>query len=399
MRSGISKYLLLFLLWNPLPVSAQQDSARFDRPSLCLMMVDRLEMAYSNEIEDVFKQMDMPERFNDHSLGVRVFKVPQDGNPIFDAIVSFEEHAEVAKKMVSKWFKRDKNIGCFNTSLIQERGLYNATKPDWDIAMQTVRGQALLADAGEKLIGKTFLVVNEYKYEKKYSAKKDYSDSQDISLSELDLSSQEDIAAYNERLHGGDRLLSEFTISCTSYLFQLEWSDEIAGTFYNEYYYSCNAVNPQKMQAFKQDKETFRLTYVGMYSDKLTESNTKNITTSRLVKKACVRITDRNIARLQHQYSQFRIKASLVSTEPLKAYIGLKEDVKENLKFEVLEPKLHKDGTYSYKRVGIIQPIPNKIWDNRYMATDDVQADLDATYFKQISGGELHPGLLIREMD
>ena len=82
-----------------------------------------------------------------------------------------------------------------------------------------------------------------------------------------------------------------------------------------------------------------------------------------------------------------------------KAYIGLKEDVKASSKFEVLEPELHDDGSYSYQRVGIVQPIAAKIWDNRYMATEETSSELDATYFKQISGGELYPGLLIRELE
>ena len=79
--------------------------------------------------------------------------------------------------------------------------------------------------------------------------------------------------------------------------------------------------------------------------------------------------------------------------------IGLKEDITPSSRFEVLEPELHEDGTYTYNRVGIIQPIADKIWDNRFMATEEVESDLDATYFKQVSGKELYPGLLIRELD
>ena len=106
---------------------------------------------------------------------------------------------------------------------------------------------------------------------------------------------------------------------------------------------------------------------------------------------------------MQHTFPQFRIKARLSTTyengnQILKAYVGSKEDVTPSSKFEVLMPELHEDGTYTYDRIGIIQPIADKIWDNRYMATEDLDSDIDATYFKQISGGELYPGLLIREL-
>lgn len=362
------------------------------------MMVARQDMTFGTEIEDVFREIEMPERYNDHSLGVRVFKVPSDGRPIIEVVESFVTQAEIAKKMVSKWFGRDKAIGCFNTALIQERGLYNATIPDASVAMQTVRGKALLADAGEKLIGRTFLLVNEYRYKKRFSSQKGASTSH-LSDTILDVTNQAEMDAYREQLHEGGKILSEFTIYCTSYLFQLEWTEEEANLFYNKYFFSCTEPDTHKAANFKQDKNTFRMSYVGMCQNQLTEKNTQKLSSVKLVKKACVRIMDQNIAQLQHRYPAFRIKATLAETAPLKAYIGLKEDVTPDTKFEVLMPEMHEDGTYSYKRVGVIQPIAGKIWDNRYMIGEESLSELDATYFRQISGGTLHQGMLIREMD
>ena len=111
-----------------------------------------------------------------------------------------------------------------------------------------------------------------------------------------------------------------------------------------------------------------------------------------------MRLCDKNLTTLQRAHPEFRIKAPLVSTSPLKAYIGMKEGINHLSRFEVLLPIFQKDGTYSYRRVGIIRPIPGKIWDNRFMA-DEKEQNLDATYFEQLSGGELAPGLLIREID
>lgn len=395
MRSGISKYYLLLLLFSATAAFSQTDSARYDRPSLCIMMMGRQEMAYSNEIEDVFRMMEMPERFNDHGLGVRVFKVSQDGKSAVEATRSFVRQTELAKKMVSKWFLRNKEKGCFDISLLQERGLYNTTIPDVKQAMQTIRGKALLADAGEKLIGHTFLVVNEYKYEKHFANTKE--ESRKEMRSQIDLSKQEDVDAFNEMAHGGE-LLRDISITCSSHLFQLVWDEEAAAIFYNNYYYSCDTIDTEKRKAFGEDRETFKLEYLGSYSDKIHEKNSQQLNTSKLVKKACVRITDKNLAQLQHLYPQFRIKAALVSTQPLKAYIGLKEDVSPKSQFEVLEPVLRADGTYTYRRQGIIKPIEGKIWDNRYMATDEQNGELNATWFEQISGGELSPGLVIREL-
>ena len=48
--------------------------------------------------------------------------------------------------------------------LIKERGVYNASASDWELAFKSQRGKALLEDAGEQLIGNTYLVMNDIRY-------------------------------------------------------------------------------------------------------------------------------------------------------------------------------------------------------------------------------------------
>ena len=71
--------------------------------------------------------------------------------------------------MVAKWFNRDKQTGSFNMELIKERGLYNANQQQTNVARASIRGMALLEDAGELLIHNTYLVVNDIKYQSKGS--------------------------------------------------------------------------------------------------------------------------------------------------------------------------------------------------------------------------------------
>ena len=72
---------------------------------------------------------------------------------------------------------------------------------------------------------------------------------------------------------------------------------------------------------------------------------------------------------IQHQYPDFRIKAPLMSTSPLKADIGVKEGVSENTMFEVLERVI----------------------------SESAEASFDATEFEIVSGRDFAPGMLIRE--
>ena len=119
-----------------------------------------------------------------------------------------------------------------------------------------------------------------------------------------------------------------------------------------------------------------------------------------MIRKATARSLDKSLADLQHNFADFRIKAPLVSVSPLKAYVGLKEDINKDSRYEVLETVKDERGITRYKRVGVIKPVKGKIWDNQYMADqepDNKQAQLDGTEFEKVSGGEFRTGMLIRE--
>ena len=119
-----------------------------------------------------------------------------------------------------------------------------------------------------------------------------------------------------------------------------------------------------------------------------------------MIRKVCERAIDKNIAQLQRKYEEFRVKTPLFSVEPLAAKIGHKEDIDENTRFEVLERREDQDGKIQYKRVGVIKPKKNKIWDNRFMAEFEESSEMtqDFTEFEIISGSNFNTGMLIREL-
>lgn len=382
---------------------AQQDSiGRYDRPSVCELMVARSSCVFERELELAFREKEISDRFYDHNLGVKTVKFASNDKDIHEDIANFLRQQTVGKKLVGKWFSRNKQTGDMDVHLVFERGLYNVSQAEINLARQTIRGERMLEDAGEKLIHHTFIIVHDYSFGYNYSFFKQKGNSVDTIKRVFDMSKREDVDWLNNQLYKEDLRLSSLAISCVSYLFQLRWSDDDAALFYNAYYTSSANHDQSKVDAFNADKTAFQLDYVGKYKSKINEFNNKGYTNQKLVQKASIRIIDKNIAGLQHQFPQFRIKARLQygtnPDTPFKAFIGLKEDVTPDSQYEVIEPELHEDGTYTYKRVGIIKPVPGKIWDNRFMATDDNTDDLDATYFKQVSGGELYEGLIIREL-
>jgi len=388
-------------------ILAQSDETKkYMRGSLCMMMVEHPTLEYNSEIEKVFESMEIPERFNNHDLGVRIIRFSNDKNQEANVTI-FAKDNQLGKKFVSKWFGRNKKTGGFNIELVKERGNYNATKIDVKEALLQHRGLSILEDAGENLIGHTYWVVNDIKYVNQNNFFKGVKDVANLAVSGAQAAStggksletafaNEDAEVFNllEAIKG-------FRVKITSYLFRLKWNEEIQNKFYIDYYTEEPDNEPNKVKGFVNDKDLFSLEYVGSVTNTSSKTSVAGVTTNeKMIRKVCTRALDKNIADLQHDFADFRIKAQLISTEPLKAYVGMKEDVTEKSRYEVLVEEPDDRGVTIYKRVGIIKPIPGKIWDNRYMAAEEgsVESRLDATYFEKVSGGEFYNGYLIREI-
>ena len=90
----------------------------------------------------------------------------------------------------------------------------------------------------------------------------------------------------------------------------------------------------------------------------------------------------------------------MVTVDPLTAYIGKKEGITSESRFEVLEVVEMEDGTHKYNKVGEIQPVEGQIWDNRFMAEEEGAAgsNLKYTTFRTVSGKDFAKGMLIREI-
>ncbi|MBP5713646.1 MAG: hypothetical protein J6X07_02975 [Prevotella sp.] len=403
------KKLFLFILgvFAVQTVLAQTDETKkYMRGSLCMMMVEHPTLEYNKEIEEVFEKMDIPERFNSHDLGVRIIRFSNDKDQQTNVTI-FAKENQLGKKFVSKWFGRNKKTGGFNIDLVKERGNYNATKIDVKEALRQHRGLAILEDAGENLIGHTYWVVNDIKYVNQNNFFQGVKDVANLAISGAQAASTKgkslEKAFDNKNAVVFDLLedIKGFRVKITSYLFRLKWNEEIQNTFYNNYYTDEPEMEPDKVKGFVEDKDLFSLEYIGSVTNTSSKTSVSGVTTNeKMIRKVCTRALDKNVADLQHDFADFRIKAPLISTDPLKAYVGMKEDITEKSRYEVLVEEQDERGVTIYKRVGIIKPIPDKIWDNRYMAAEEGtrESKLDATYFEKVSGGEFYSGYLIREI-
>lgn len=396
---------------SPQSSNAQDgDNYEYERSSLCMILIKHPMKQFNNEIQYVYSKMKLPERFYDHDLGVRIITFASNKDEIAN-IESFTKEVSLGRRLVAKWFDRQKTTGMMDMNLIRQRGLYNSTKGASNIARSQLRGKALLEDAGELLIDNTYLVVNDIVYVDKsvgWGIAKDIVNTATVFAPKTsglqDLGKWED-PFENPKLKNFNKVINDlkgFKVKINSYLFRLKWNENISNQFYTEYYIDANDYNKQKAEAFNKENQLFTLEYVGNVENTQSNSTVKGTTSAEeLIRKVCYRAVDKNLADLQHKFADFRIKAPLVSVNPIKAYIGLKEDVNKKSKYEVLERSIDNEGHVHYKRVGVIKPIEGKIWDNRYWATQEQteNSTLDATYFTKVSGGDFYPGMLIREIE
>lgn len=383
---------------------SQTDSLRSRRSSLCSIMVKHMEDKYAKEIEEQFLEIPIDEKFNDHNLSVRVAYV-NGTKPSTSDITKFVEDNQVASRLVGRWFNRNKFTGECNLDLIKTRGLYDASAMDFELASKSVLGKAALEDAGEDLIGHTYLMVNDITYIDKGKRSSIWGGVAGALLmagamyAGVDKSTAQDIGTLGNSIVSS---IKGFRVKIHSRLYRLVWDDETASNFYNNHYFQEGMSTDASL--FDKERGKYRVEYVGDVVSKGGTTSFLGINEDQpelMIRKACARAIDENVADLQKKYEQFRTKSPILSVNPtITAQIGLKEGITSDSKFEVLERQL-KDGKTIYKRVGVIKPIGNMIWDNRFMAIEEgaYGANLGCTTFKKVSGGDFYPGMLIRQID
>ncbi len=390
---------IALLLFCSFAAKAQSDHLKYRRSSLYTIMLDEDRREHENVIRKTFLEFPIPDKFNDHNLETRKISVLPNKDHSSD-INDFLLTNDIAKSLVAKWFNRDEK-GCFNMNLVSQRGYYNASDIDVKTAMQSKRGTALLADAGEELIGNTFVLVSDLKFINKQDLSKEINNKVDRLSAVAHLAGTAGTLAgigVTQIAKAGVRVAGKgYVVITTSYLYRLNWNDSIASVFYNNYWMDSKTYNEEKKKAF--DKTwMFSLKFIG--SEKAWADVQSTIYTKKsedeLVKIATINALDAVIAKLQKNHEEFRTSTPLYTTDPLSAKIGTKEGLEKGDKYAVLEQVIDEDGKTTYVEKGTIKVDGSQIWNNIYMAADSTQT-IDRTLFKKVNGRDFYPGMLIKQ--
>ena len=382
-----------------------ENEPKYRRSSLYSLMINHTDQKFASEIRNSFLNIPIPDKYNDHDLSVKVVDINTklknaSSNKENEAITTFLNDNQIAGRMVAKWFNRDKYTGACDMELVKERGLYNANEFDKQIAARSARGISMLQDAGEDLIGNTFVLVNDISYVDKAKKGMIFGGIIKALGSVAQAYTGVNVSSATNLIGDIAESIRGFSVKINTFLYKLSWNDEIANNFYETQY--TDSIDTDKAQNFESNRGNYQLVYVGKVESSGSTTSWLGVkleTPENMVRKACQRAIDENIVDLQTQFEEFRTKTPLLSIDPLTADIGMKEGVSKKSHFEVLDRVEQQDGTYKYVKVAEIEPVEDLIWDNRYMAVEEGAkgANLGKTTFKKIKGGDIFPGMLIRE--
>ena len=413
-------FLLMALMVSPVCFSQTGDSLfLYRRGSIYSILISHRDLMFEQDIENAFSKMPVPDKYNDHGLGKKVFYTSEKKLKIKDLdshtgfVVNglsdrdqmneydfFLQRQSIASRLVAKWFHRKRSGGVCDMELVKERGYNNASEADKRLAAMSIRKDAVLKDAGEELIGSTFVLINDIRYIDKSTGSSiigglvSSAINMSNSMKGKNTFDQDNLGTLIKSYKG-------FNVKIKTYLYQLVWDEPTAALFYNDIY--TETPDDSKNENFENNRGQFSLVYLGMQESSGKDISFMGINESEpqvMVLKACQRAMDENVANLQKNFDVFKIKAPLISVDPIRCEIGLKEGVTEKSRFEVLEAVMDENGHVDYKRKGVIRPVKDKIWDNRFMAVEERadNASLGFTTFEKVSGGDFYQGMLVKEL-
>ena len=220
---------------------AQEDDVKYRRSSIYSLLINHTEQKYSSEIKEAYLQIPVPDKFNDHELSVKVLEMneklskagSEKENP---AITEFLVKNKIASRMVGKWFNRDSYTGVCDMELVKERGLYNASEFDKQLAARSARGLAQLQDAGEELIANTYVIVNDIRYVDKNKKAKTAGGVLKALGSLASAVTGVDVTSITDNVGDMINSIKGFSVRINTFLYKLEWDEEQANLFYQEQY-------------------------------------------------------------------------------------------------------------------------------------------------------------------
>ncbi|MGE0077697.1 MAG: hypothetical protein AB7S48_07555 [Bacteroidales bacterium] len=349
--------------------------SNYDRSSVTLFYINFASEDHSSEIQSKVDKISFSDKYYNNNLDYVTIPASFDRNTtkFSDGIKQYLNDQAVGKQIISKWFARQ-NDGTMTMDLIFDRGMFNATDAAYIKAQSTKLGNAVLQDYGNRLIGRSYVLVLDYQSVKTMKESK------------------------IDKMKG-------WKSTVTGYLYKIKYTDETQSAIYDSWIYpeDSDAVKEEKRQKFEQipmsvEFVTKTTVYVTASQPdgttqlgKLIKQKSEDELLAEMVQKGY----DESLYFLEKNYEDFMVKTTIYQVRPIRAKIGKKEGLKCDHRYFAYE-YVYDEKTNSTKPVrrGVIRATSN-IVDNRQVAT----GDMGTSKFYQTAGRKLATGYLLRQQN
>jgi hypothetical protein len=416
----MNKLILLFTVLILTNVNFFSQEINYRRSSLHMILLETESFPKKDLVLKAYKNKPFPEKYNDHSLESTSFDpkkyiittsdreaanknssklgklaskgISESTNGLVDSlskdiplqIEKYINDKQIAKQLVKKWFNV-KGDGKPNYELIKERGMYSISEAEKEMNLD------IDFTTDYELIGNTFVIFNKLIFIENEPAAKEVRD-----LAYIKAKSQTNEILRNKAIEAADLVYEKtkegYSVWTTSWLYQLEWNEEIVEKFKN--YFLNESINPSTVW---DTTNLFKLNFIGTekVQSLVTFSLKEKRTEEQIINLSVNRNIDKVFSSLQRNYEVFRPVTPINTVNPITALIGLKEGLNPGDTFDILEArKDKKTGTINWVSIGttsVDKKLP--IYDNRYDSENDDLLDdkgnpITKVEFTSFSGGK-----------
>lgn len=376
----LSLLVLIFIFantgWAQDIETAKKIPSTYDRSSITFLYMQFPSESHSSDIQSKIDKVSFSDKYYNNNLNQLVYPATFGRNTanFADAIKQYLNENKVGQQVISKWFARQSD-GSMSMDLIFERGMFNATDAAYIKAQSTKLGNAVLQDYGNRLIGKSYILVFDYQSV--------------MTMKEAKM----------EKTSRG------WKATVTGYLFKINYNEETQNAVYDAWIYPEDTpeVKAEKNKKFENiqipvefvTKSTTYTTSTQPAGDTQLGRLMKQKSDEELLAELVQKGYDEILYNLDKTHEDFMVKTTIYQTRPIRAKIGKKEGLKcDNRYFAYEYVYNEKTNTTKPKFRGVIRAT-SKIVDNRQVA----KGDMGTSKFYQTAGRRLKTGYLLRQQN
>ena len=371
--SRVITALFIMVLLGLSPVYCQQGnealSADYSRPSVSFFITSYAGDGTSMNAAASAEKIYFSDKYFNHNLSSVSFEMPGDfKNRSYDdkraLLKEYLERNGIGREMVAKWFSRQEN-GMFSLNYIHKCGMYDANDQDVLMSEAAKRGEAVMKDAGQNLVNKTYVLII----------------------------SPKEFTSFDDKTSHGWR--SRYDV----FLYKLDFDYEVVERFYKIWPYDDDPEEVKNVKIAAFDTLSFSFTYVYGKSDLTSGASELYVLTdnpkssAQLFDEMVIEIYNNAVFNINKDLEAFRVKVNVSGTHPIRSKIGKKEGLRCDQRYFVYEFVWdEKTDTAKEDRKAVVRAT-GKIADNREVAT----GYSPESKFYQIYGGTVKQGMVMQQ--